>query len=292
MSEKDREYYRQTWGFDPVADARPSHEHYPDPALKDTPETPEHPHSKVRGDYCYIKEFPLEADWDLNAVGVRIQAGVEVFGEQIQNVIKFLRRGKGNQQGRKAEITCTHTVVYAGPATQALSLAKDSLLQEPYPPEIRGILSRAGGPVKLPPWEHFAAMKSYVAAIAEIGIGNILRGAFAATDGGILCQSFGFNSAMQAQVIRALRYIAPSTTRALLRDFFLEIADHVDREWLNGRFPALDETYGFSSVFLSHFETFQAVEAKIDVQLWQDALVNCKKPDLEVCSFIECKLKP
>ncbi len=68
VTEDDREYYRQVWGFDPVAERR-----------------------LVGGKFQYRAEFPLSCDPRLTAADVKIAAEVTFSkrGEVINHIVLF-----------------------------------------------------------------------------------------------------------------------------------------------------------------------------------------------------------
>ncbi len=232
----ERQYYVDIHGFDPEAG-------WVNKALA----------------YKYEAWFQLVADPALAAVGVTIGARVDqVPGLPPQNRILF-RSKEGNVEG----IYCTHTVLYAGPADDALRFADDSILQRvPVPAEL-DFLAQTGGPVQLPPWGHFAALKSYVAGIAEMGILTMMGAASAQDREGTLPLTFGFNPAMQRQVIGALRRIAPLATDAIVRDYFLQLLEEVPPEWLTPRLQLLDGDLNLCPVIFADPAIVQAVLARI-----------------------------
>ncbi len=211
----DRAYYREAWGFDPVMEC-----------------------IHLRGGhYRYETGFPLDHDPGLDAAGVRVAARVDFSSKgEIHNRIVFWR------VNQEALVECTHTVAYAGPAQDALTLGDDSLVRDGFlARDVQAMVKRAGGPVTLPPWEHFAALKSYVAAVAEAGVGNMLRAAWAVDhEKGmrqeevvpVLQLPFGFNSEMQAQVLRAIVDVAPAAGRSLVVEWGCELLDTAPVAWL------------------------------------------------------------
>ncbi len=237
-----REYYREVWGFDPVDDCKSSK-------------------FLCRG---YSQGYELEGDPYFQAAGIQIIAMVDVKGENVHNTIMFVR---GN---RWYPIDCTHTVVFSAPPEEALTFADDLSLEKWSSQAERDLLKKAGGPVILAPWEHFAALKSYVASIAECGIGNILLSIITKENIGLLDYPFGFNSAMQQQVFTALRKVAPRATKSLLRDIFLEILETSPVEWVNSRLPLLDDLYDLKSVILSDPPFFDQIQSKLDLGLLSD----------------------
>lgn len=217
MPEVDREYYQQVWGFDPVADR-----------------------ITLPGKFQYRSEFPLSRDPGLMAAGVKITAEVTFTtrGEVLNHIV--FSRGK-----REAHINCTHTVIYSGSVEDALTLAQDGILGRFRTPAEQALFSRAGT-ARLVPEEHFVALRSYVAAIAEAGIENLLgAGNPPSWDGQDLgmSQPFGFNAAMRAQVVAALRDVAPSAAEVILRNVFAELVTMAGPKWFQSRLFLLDGLY-------------------------------------------------
>ncbi len=217
VTEDDRAYYREVWGFDPVADRR-----------------------TVAGKFQYRAEFPLTCDPRLTAAGVQIAAEVTFTarGEVVNHIVFFKGR-------REAHINCTHTVIYSGTMDDALTLAQDGILSRFRTLGEQALFNRAGT-AKLPPEEHFVALRSYVAAIAEAGIESLLgAGNPPAWDGHDLgmSQPFGFNAAMRTQVVAALREVAPTTAEAILRNVFAELVTTGGPTWFRSRLMLLDGLY-------------------------------------------------
>ncbi len=139
LPESTRDYYRSTWGFDPITGC----------------------HILRKGGFRYEECFPLSQDLPLQAVGVMICARVDWKGDDIRNRIVF-RRTDAKGRRRKASVECTHTVAYAEPEGDTPLDILESLAKE----MMDEISENPRRPVILPPWEHFAALKSYVAGIA------------------------------------------------------------------------------------------------------------------------------
>ncbi len=68
--------------------------------------------------------------------------------------------------------------------------------------------------------------------------------------------SFGFNTAMQHQVIEALLRIAPEATLAISRDFLLQLVENVPSEWLREHFLHLNKTFRFYNIVKQFKEDF------------------------------------
>ncbi len=203
LPESTRDYYRSTWGFDPVADCR----------------------ILGSGRFQYEECFPLTEDLPLQAIGITICAHVDWEGEDVRNRIVF-RRSEAEGQQKEAGVECTHTIIYAGPTSDALTFVENLDTSPDNPPPIaEEILNRTERPATLPPWEHFAALKSYVAAVADIGVIPLLRQSNAIHANPADDLPFGFNAEMRAQVLRALYTIAPLAMITIYRDLTVEFLD-------------------------------------------------------------------
>ncbi len=217
MIENDRDYYRQVWGFDPVADRL-----------------------TLPGKYQYRQEYPLLCDPNLSAAGVMIAAEVTftLRGEVLNHIV--FRKGT-----REAHINCTHTVIYSGTVEDALTLAQDGILNR-FRTLGEQALFRRAGTARLPPEEHFVALRSYVAAIAEAGVESLLgAGNPPSWDGQDLgvSQPFGFNAAMRTQVVAALREVAPSSAETILQNVLAELVTTAGAAWFRSRLMLIDGLY-------------------------------------------------
>jgi len=130
---------------------------------------------------------PLPNDPDLFAVGVEIGARVRLQLRRRPQLRIVFRIG-----GKEASVECVRLAMYPGPLGS-------------FPLDEELARSPAHRPVKLPAEEHFFALNSYVAGIAEVGIGGMFTLAWEA---GPL--SVGFNTVMQSQILRALLRVAPA----------------------------------------------------------------------------------
>lgn len=232
LNEKDRQYYTQVWGFDPVMECVPL----------------------TGGESQYRAEFPLPNDPGLANAGVTIAAEVTFSAEpRVINHIVFRR---GNREGK---VTCTHTIIYSGTVEDALTLATDGILGQ-APTRTEEDLFTQAGTVALPPEEHFVALKSYVAAISEVGVEHLLGSSSPPNWGAWgdlgLSQPFGFNSAMRTQVVAALRAVAPQATTAILRNVFAELATEAGAEWFQSRLLLLDGMYFHALMRRSGLQAF------------------------------------
>ncbi len=134
--------------------------------------------------------YPLAKDPGLHAGGVEIGARATIKPNGAPELRIVFRRGKS-----EAYVTCVHVAVYAGPL-------------ESLPPEAELARSSEHRKIQLAPEEHFFALKSFVAGVAEVGIGTMFAVAREAGD-----LPVGFNVLMQAQFLRALFEIAPTETQ-------------------------------------------------------------------------------
>ncbi len=209
---QDWDYYKRIWGFDPASD-------------------------RIRlrkGWVRYEVWFPLEHDPDFYAIGVEIGARVDWKDERISNAIIF------RCQAKEARVECTHTVIYQGHKEEVLELANDPISV----PDNNFTLS----PARLPPEEHFVALKSYVAGLAEIGIAQLFRASYISNEYDPENAIVGFNSLMQKQVAAALQKVAVDQARVFLQGFLLDLITHSTPAWVEPRLPYLDITYNISEI--------------------------------------------
>ncbi len=174
--------------------------------------------------------FALNNDPALKLAGVDVGARVEVFEGVAHNRIVF-RRGR-----RETEVSCVHTAIYTG-----------TLEGFPEDEDDEGIVELAKSsefrPVDLPPSEHFFALKSYVAGLAEMGILNAMSASYISEEVNPYTLPIGFNAQMHAQIRRALHQLVPKVLDNLMRDFLLELFEKIPEEWLRPRVLLLHEHY-------------------------------------------------
>ena len=171
----------------------------------------------------YEKFIPLK---EAEMVGMEI--GCRVYFSQghnrFHNEIVF-REGK-----KEGIVSCTH-----------IGITKTSLSNLP-----ENVESSENVDINLPPEEHFVALWSYISGIAELGIVKIFQSAYVGE-----CESiylpFGFNSYMQAQVIRAISKVNSVKFRILSHSISMEILEN-DEKWLLSRVKILEGIFGFLSV--------------------------------------------
>jgi hypothetical protein len=234
ISTSSRQYYRSQWGFDPINDW------------------------VKRGSDLRALEawFSLEADPSLAAAGVEIGARVifNLRSNTIHNEIAFRCRPHmaWSKRYRESAIECIHTILFCGPLDDAIRCNEETPHGKPEPIQ-SAIRSRRA--IRLPPWEHFAALKSFVSALAEMGIINLLQAAHQPEAIPPESLPYGFNTMMQAQVLRALSRVAPLAGSALLRDFFLELIDTAPKNWLHCRLPLLSKLFHYDIKSLEIFRS-------------------------------------
>ncbi|MHA1732411.1 MAG: leucine-rich repeat domain-containing protein [Promethearchaeota archaeon] len=225
-------YYQKVHGFDPEKDRLYN--------LEGT-------------EYKYEQSFPLEKDIAFHNSGVEIVARVEVKQDgRVRNRIVF-RRGE-----QETSVTCVHTAVFEMTPSDALALEGDprELIELARSTELR--------PVELPPEEHFASLKSYVAGIAELGVVNLLNASYASREVNPETLPFGFNAELHKQVVHALRTLVPGVTRAMIRDLVIQLAYTVASDWFDSRVQLLDDLYDFVDVVATEPETFELVDSLVE----------------------------
>ncbi len=259
----ERTYYQEIWGFDPAMEYQDLQNGW------------------SRFETC----FPLANDPPLDAAGVTICARVDWRGEKIHNRIVFRRKfeepreagvvfWRGDEKPREAAVECTHTVVYAGPAGEALNFAADAhTARDRLDPTARELVDRAGGPVTLPPWEHFASLKSYVAAIVEMGILTLLRASVPSklVEGDEL--PFGFNADMHLQVTKALRFVAADLIEDLLQEILAIQVEEAPPDFIIARWESLNQNGALIRAFAAQSDLLLSW-----VHRWFDATWARKSP--------------
>ncbi len=200
--------------------------------------------------FRYETDFTLEQDAFLNRAGVVICARSEMDAYKIRNRIVFKRGDK------ESTVDCVHTAVCVFENATALPPEgeEDSILEQAESTEDHQTH------IPLPLAEHFASLKSYVAGIAEIGLSNIITTSYHSEELNPMTLPFGFNAQMQAQILRALRELAPSETRALVRDHLVELVTSVPRDWFIDRLSMLDAIYGFGDTLFDEPQAFEVVD--------------------------------
>ncbi|MHA1732964.1 MAG: hypothetical protein ACTSU5_13540 [Promethearchaeota archaeon] len=208
---RERFYYKRVHGFDPQLDRT---------WLDD---------KKTK--YRYEQEFQLDKDPILARAGVTIAARVDVSPGKVENRIIF-KRGR-----RHTSVSCIHTAVCTLDAAEAFGrdLNGNRVIEWARTTETFT--------VNLSPEEHFASLKSYVAGISEMGIHNLMYASYESEEVNPQTLPFGFNAAMQKQVMGALRRLAPKETEAMVAEFVLELVDSVPYEWVVSRLGLLQGIY-------------------------------------------------
>jgi hypothetical protein len=184
----DKAYYKETWKQDIVALSE-----CPEPVASD----PDCKHYRL--ETC----FPLLHDPDLpKEICARTEVGLEGKNKLLNRIV--FRECKGGKEGT---VDCTHVAVYTAPVESAEEIATAT-------PEELAVSSENLPEIKLPPLEHFGALQSYVAAIADMGIHKMFDAARAKSVEAA-SMPFGFNPAMQSQILRALTAVKPESGTSL-----------------------------------------------------------------------------
>ncbi len=238
FSPEERDYYITVHGFDPVAGRIP-----------------------LPGDkgFKYEIYYCLMNDPALFQAGVTIGARVEVTpGNPSHNRIVF------KSGSREAIVNCVHTAICDLPAGEAANFP-DALMDGKGPGgmPLERVISGQPHPLLLPPEEHFASLKSYVAGIAEMGLTNVLCASYHSEAVNPTTLPFGFNSEMQNQIARALREIAPDSTKILVQNVLVELVRGVPFEWIKSRVELLNGMYDFERAIFADPAAFEAVYATV-----------------------------
>ncbi len=228
-----RNYYKDVFGFDPVQ-AR----------------------IKTRGGaFKYEQFFPLKADIELDREGITIGARVEFKQVEFNKPERPIRNRIVFRKGKmETQVACVHTALFTLDATEALIASDEQLV------DLARCSERENEPIKLPPEEHFVSLRSYVEGIAMLGIRNIIGASYYSEKINPDTLPFGFNSAMQKQIIQALHQLAPSATKAIVRDVLIELAQAVPEDWFDLRISLLDQIYNLKEIVLTDPAVFDAVD--------------------------------
>ncbi|HMF30035.1 MAG TPA: hypothetical protein VKK79_01370 [Candidatus Lokiarchaeia archaeon] len=201
--------------------------------------------------FFYESTYPLKVDPALDAAGVTISARVTFSaGNSVNNIV--FKRDKSEQI-----VSCVHTAVCNLPADR---LAEMMSRLEENPGEYAIPVEEQQ--VKLPPEEHFVALNSYVDGIAQTGIANMLNASYYSEKLNPETLPFGFNSAMQKQILTVLKQLAPDATRSMIVNHIVRLFDEVPADWIESRMKFLDDIYNFKELFLENFEAFEAIYSK------------------------------
>ena len=235
---KDRLFYRQYYGFDPEEDRIFL--------------------SRDRKSYRYEATFPLTNDPLLAASGIVMCARVDYYDDDdwIHNRIVF-RRG-----WREKAVNCVHTAIYALPPAQLADMQENGTFSKTME-DLSIATPSQSYPIDLPPEDHFASLKSYVAAIAEVGVANMMTASFQSPGVNPETLAVGFNAAMQRQVIQALTKLAPDAVRAMVIDIIFAIAEAVPLDWFEPRLPLFQQIYRFDRIFCTDPSIFEALDEQL-----------------------------
>ncbi len=256
LPDTQRQYYRDTWGFDPVIDRKPMRygknfllsivgqieEEFPE-GDGDSREDLGEMEGK---DYYYEASFRLDSDPGLQFAGISIAARVEVYADGTFHNFLVCRQGS-----RLTRVNCVHTIVYSFNPSESSSRV--------FPVPRGDELSSESQPAILPPWEHFAALKSYVGGIAATGLMNVLLATYI-PDESPLFLPFGFNSLMQEQVLRALRTLSPQAALFLAQDVIGELLETKTDTWFRTNFGELDKIWDLHAVGRSSLDLFHRLD--------------------------------
>ncbi len=226
--EDSRRYYIEYFGFDPIQDK-----------------------VTLPNGYKYERFYTLENDPELMHAGVSIGARVEVVERgpkpSINNRIVFRR---GDSEGI---VSCVHTVLGTLPVEKVMESDEVQILQQ--------VWGNTSSTINLPATEHFVALKSFIEGIIPLGIGNLLQSACSPHNYPVHDFPFGFNSAMQHQMIQAIRIVATPAAQAIVRDFIIALADSAPKDWFEQRFFVLDNIYHLRNVIFTDPMVFEAMDS-------------------------------
>ncbi len=194
-------------------------------------------------------------------IGARIDAGkpnpLGDWETQLEQGRKTRNRIVFKRNNQESLVHCVHTAIFQ---MSGEDLSKVEDLDE------RALIDRAvsseNHEVDLSPEEHFVSLKSFVAGIAEEGIQNMMLASYDSEEINPFTLPFGFNDQLQAQIVRALRALAPEATTQLLRDHLISIAKQVPGDWYISRLQLFADIFfqpDFQERPLLDFETIMKI---------------------------------
>ena len=128
---------------------------------------------------------------------------------------------------KEASIKCLHTAV--------TTLTPEEIARASTEDFIELAKSSEFEPIKLPAEEHFASLRMYAAGLAETtNFEDLFLRTF---ENDAVTMTFGFNSAMQMQITRALNQVAPGWTKNFEVNLFARLLDQFGSEWLQLNSP-------------------------------------------------------
>ncbi len=196
ITSEERTYYREFFGFDPVTFVVQV--------------------NVANCKYRYEENFLLVNDDELLNAGISVSARVDVEHNGFaRNRIVFFR------DNIESSIECIHTIISNIKTEDMAKLGKD-------------VLETRGNVIALHPWCHFAALKSFVAGIVDIGIHSLLID-FISSD-----SSYGIPSNLIYLILRALDKLVPNLTSDFRRKILMEILETASTKWLETRKNILD----------------------------------------------------
>lgn len=182
-------------------------------------------------------EYELVSDPQLRERGLTIAAVVTTEDDgRVRNEIQF------RCAGRKASVHCVHTVIATIPVAEFERLLDAGHSGEE---EIAKMAPVDGiEVVSIRPEEHFVALKSYVAGLAEFGLLSALKASY---DYDFPGMQLGLNSMMQRQMIAALQRVAGiEITNDIVFDILSDIFGKCS-DWVKKMAFLLDDVYDISA---------------------------------------------
>jgi len=202
--------------------------------------------------YDYEECLDLPEDPELAGEGVQICARVTKDHKEEhppKNRILFKKRGVP-----VSEIHCVHTAICT------LPIGETKLFSSPEKTmEFVESLEYVTKEVELPAEEHFKALRSYVAGIAEMGIANLFVASYEQGDPQSI--PFGFNTAMQEQMLEAITKASPLGSMNIRVRAFEEVYDRAPRDWISSRFKILNKMLKISE--LSRGMDYKGLKEKV-----------------------------
>lgn len=142
------------------------------------------------------------------------------------------------------EVGCIHVAVTTTTLEQLPEFQTETAGSPSLDLNLEKVSSTSGEILELAPEEHFVALRSFVAGIAEMGLETMFSTKYS-TDA--LFLPFGFNSLLQRQVMECLITLCPIAAKSIQQRILGDLLETAPLEWLLSHLELLVDTYQISS---------------------------------------------
>lgn len=168
---------------------------------------------------------------------------------KVKNKIAIVDRESGNE----GTVNCVHTAIYSG------------IIEEPDKMDLMELAKSSENKLigldQLDAEEHFLALRSYVAGIAEMGLkSTMLRSYFHEDFFNPDSEMLGFNDLMQSQIMSALEVVDPDLNTELRKDIVDGLTERVPPKWFEPRLDVLNKKFGIKQLAAKFPDTRHRLE--------------------------------